>query len=419
MIRVLAASWALLLGIGLIMVGNGMQATLMGVRGVQEGFSTFELSLITSAYFLGFLAGSRAAPEFIRRVGHVRVFAALGSFISAVFVLFPVLTDPWAWMGLRVIFGFCLAGVYVTSESWLNNAATNETRGTTLSAYMIVQMIGIISGQGMMNLGDPSGFLLFIIPSVLVSISFAPILLSVSPTPAFGTAKRMSLAELYSKSPLGCVGIFLLGGVFSALFGMASVYGTRAGLPVSRISIFIAAIFVGSLVLQYPIGWASDRIDRRRLILAVAAIGAMAAMAGVALGASFAVLIGVAFVVGGMANPLYSLLLAYTNDYLEIDDMAAASGGLLFLNGLGAITGPLITGWLMGAFGPPGFWMFVTVLMLALVAYSAWRMTQRAAIPVADTASYLGVAPTSSPVAVEAAREWAAEQADEPPETAA
>ncbi|MGR3519509.1 MAG: MFS transporter, partial [Roseovarius sp.] len=206
MFKVIGSVWALLLGMMLVMIGNGMQATLMGVRGGIEGFGTLELSIITSAYFVGFLAGSRATPEMIRRVGHVRVFAALGSFLSAGLIAFPVLTDPYSWTVIRVLLGFCLAGVYVTAESWLNNAATNTTRGKIISAYMIAQTSGIIAAQGLMNLGDAGGYLLFVVPSILVSLSFAPILLSASPTPAFETDKPMTLRRLYDSSPLASVG---------------------------------------------------------------------------------------------------------------------------------------------------------------------------------------------------------------------
>ncbi|WP_172295932.1 MFS transporter [Pseudoruegeria sp. HB172150] len=410
--QVLASSWALLLGIGLLMIGNGLQASLMGVRGSLEGFSTFELSLVTSAYFLGFLGGSRATPEMIRRVGHVRVFAALGSFISAVLILFPTVTEPWAWTILRVVIGFCFSGVYVTAESWLNNAATNETRGQTLSMYMVVQMMGIIAAQMILGAGDPGGFVIFIIPSVLVSIAFAPILLSISPTPAFGTTKAMKLTELFHASPLSFVGMTLMGGVFASIFGMSSVYASEIGMEVREVSIFVASFFVGSLVMQYPIGWVSDRMDRRQLIMVVAAVGGVFALGGYFLADSFLVLIVVAFAIGGSANPLYSLLIAYLNDYMEPDDMAAASGGLIFLNGLGAIVGPLLTGYLMGQLGNHIFWLFNATLMLAVAAYSLYRMTQRPATPVDETVAYVGVMPTSSLVAVEAAQEWAHEQSE-------
>ena len=171
MLKVLAHSWPLLLGVMLLMVGNGVQGSLLGIRGAYEGFSTFELSVIMSAYFLGFLGGSRIAPEMIRRVGHVRVFSALGSLISAVLILYPMVLDWTAWAAFRVLIGFCFSGIYVTAESWLNNTASNETRGQALSAYMIVQMLGIIFSQVLLNLPDDTGFALFIIPSVLVSLA--------------------------------------------------------------------------------------------------------------------------------------------------------------------------------------------------------------------------------------------------------
>ena len=411
--NVISTSWPLLLGMLLLMLGNGMQGTLLGIRGALEGFSTFEMSIVMSAYFLGFFGGSKMTPGMIRRVGHVRVFAAFGSFVSATLLLFPAITEPWVWIILRVIIGFCFSGVYVTAESWLNNAATNENRGKALSLYLIVQMLGIVSAQGLLVLGDPSGFILFIIPSVLVSISFAPILLSVNPTPTFETAKPLSLRELYNVSPLGCVGMFLLGGVFAAQFGMGAVYASMLGFTVAEISIFVATIYVGALVFQYPIGWLSDRMDRRALIMGVAIVGGLASYTGVAFGANYQVLLSVAFVVGGMSNPLYSLLLAYTNDFLELDDMAAASGGLIFINGMGAIAGPVITGWLMELSGPSGFWLFIGVLMSMLAVYSIYRMTQRPSTSVEESSSYVGVYPAASPVVVNAAQEWAVEAAEE------
>ena len=413
MLDVLKSSWALLLGIMLLMIGNGMQGTLLGIRAGIEGFTTFQTSVVMSAYFAGFFGGSRVAPALIRRVGHVRVFAALGSFISAVLILFPTLAEPGAWVILRVAIGFCFSGVYVTAESWLNNAAGNETRGQALSAYMVVQMVGLVTAQGLLTLGDPSGFVLFVIPSVLVSVSFAPILLSVSPTPPFEAAKPMSLGALFAASPLGCVGIFLLGGVFSAQFGMAAVFASRAGLGLSQTSIFIAALYAGALVFQFPIGWLSDRMDRRVLILATSLVAGLAALAAMGVRDHAAALPVAAFLVGGASNPLYSLLLAYTNDFLAPDDMAGASGGLVFINGLGAIAGPLLTGWMMQRLGAGGFWLFVAALMLGISAYAGWRMTRRAAVPLDERGAYVGLSPSASAVAVEAAQEWAIEAAEE------
>ncbi|MDT8343509.1 MAG: MFS transporter, partial [Thermohalobaculum sp.] len=266
---VLKTSWPLLIGMFLLMIGNGMQGTVLGVRGGLEGFDATTMGLVMSGYFLGFLGGAHLTPVLLRRVGHVRVFAALGSMISAALIIYGAVVDPIAWTLMRVLVGFCYSGVYVVAESWLNNQATNETRGRALSAYLIVQMMGIIAAQGLLNVADPAGYELFVIMSVAVSISFAPMLLSAGPTPVFATTRTMSLGRLYRTSPLGCVGTFLLGAIFACQFGMAPVYATLRGMTTAEISIFIGAFYVGGLVLQYPIGWLSDRMDRRRLIAIV------------------------------------------------------------------------------------------------------------------------------------------------------
>lgn len=401
MVQAFANSWALLLGVFLLMIGNGIQGTLLGIRGDMEGFSTLELSFVMSAYFAGFLGGSQLAPELIRRVGHIRVFAALGSFISAVLILYPSITEPWAWIALRMIFGFCMCGVYVTAESWLNSSSTNELRGQTLSLYLIVQMAGITAAQALPALGDPSGFMLFVIPSVLVSISFAPILLSVTPTPPFGTAKRMAMRDLFEVSPLGSVGVLIMGGVYSALFGMASVFGTQAGFSIAQISTFIAAIYIGGLVFQFPIGWLSDRIDRRVMIFFTAAAAACFAALPI-IGVSYVYTVGAAFLLGGCTNPLYGLLLSHTNDFLEQEDMASASGQLLFLNGSSAVVGPVVTGLAMNVFGPNGFYVYLTVILASLAVYAAYRMTQRPAPKSGDVGEFASVLPTASVMTMEA-----------------
>ncbi len=412
MLTVLRQSWPLLLGVMLLMVGNGVQGSLLGIRGASEGFSTFQLSMVMSAYFLGFLAGAHMAAPMIRRVGHVRVFSAMGSVISAVIILYPMLIEWPAWALMRVLIGFCFSVVYITAESWLNNTASNETRGQTLSAYMIVQMLGIIAAQGLLGMGDPSGYTLFIFPSILVSLSFLPLLLATVPAPTFERTKAMSFAALFAISPLGCAGMLLTGGVFAAMFGMASVYGAMMGMSVGQIAAFVAAMYVGGLVLQYPIGWASDRLDRRVMILWMSLAGAgVMALAGL-LVLPFTLELLVAAALGGIINPLYSLLISHTNDYLTKEEMPAASAGLIFLNGFGAIFGPLLAGWVMGALGPKGYFLVIGGFFAALGGYAAWRMTRRAA-PTAGV--YAGLSPTASSLAVGVVLEQA-EEAQNPSE---
>jgi MFS family permease len=419
MLQVLNSSWALLLGMCLMMVGNGLQGSLLAVRGEAAGFEALAMSVVMSSYFAGFLIASRVTPAMIRRVGHVRVFAALGSLVSAVLILYPVFPNPVAWSLERVLIGFCFCGVYVTAESWLNNAASNDTRGQALSLYMIVQMTGIIASQGLLLVPDSSGWLLFVVPSVLVSISFAPILLSITPTPAFESSKPMTLREIYQVSPLSVIGMLILGGIFAAQFGMSAVYAASVGMTLPQMTMFVASFYVGALVLQYPLGWISDRVDRRKLIIVMSAIGGIAALSGYIGGGSFTLLLGVGFVIGAMSNPLYALLIAYANDFLEPDDMPAASAGLLFANGLGAIAGPLVIGWAIQRAGPSAFFLLISVQLSALVIYGLYRMTQRAAPSVEDTASYAVLTPAASPVAVEVAQEYAIDTAADQEEEAA
>jgi MFS family permease len=410
MFFVIKNSWALLFGMFLLMLGNGLQGTLLGVRGSIEGMSPQTMSWVMTGYFVGFLFGSQLTPNMIRRVGHVRVFAALGSLVSACLILYAAWTNPYFWFLLRIIVGFCFSGIYVVAESWLNDSSSNETRGQTLSAYLIVQMMGIVLAQAVLNFADPSGYMLFIIISVVVSLSFAPILLSVSPAPQFQTSKRMTLSQLWSISPLGVVGQFFLGAIFAALFGMASVYGTERGLTVKDISLFVAAIYFGGMILQYPIGWVSDRMDRRVLIFIVCSIGTFFSFAA-NLSDNFIWLLIVAFIIGGVSNPLYSLYIAYTNDYLEHDDMASASGGLIFLTGIGAIFGPSIVGWLLDAYGAASYFWFIGSVMAIMGSYALYRMTQTSSTAVEDTSTYAPITPTSTPIAMELAQEYAIEMA--------
>jgi len=420
MTTMLATVWALLLGIVFIMLGNGMHFTLMGLRGGIEGFSAAELSIVTSGYFLGFLSGARFTPVLIQRVGHVRVFAALGSFMSAALIAFTLWAEPWSWTVLRIIIGFCMSGIYVVAESWLNNATTNENRGKMLSVYMIAQTLGIIGAQGLLTLGDAANAALFIGASILVSISFAPILLSVQPAPAVQLAKPGGLKDLFTASPLGTIGIFLLGSIYASQSGMGAVFGTEIGLSANQIALFVAMLFGGALLLQVPIGWLSDRLDRRKVICGAALLGAVSCGLGWLAQSPPAwlfpdplvPLMGAAFFAGGTTTPLYALLLAYTNDNVPAEDMPAISGGLVFTFGLGAILGPLGMGLAMDALGPFAFWIVLGGTFATIALYAFYRMSQRDAVPASDTDAYVNLVPTASVVAVEDAATWAAEQAE-------
>ncbi|WP_406736387.1 MFS transporter [Thioclava sp. GXIMD4215] len=405
-------SWALLLGVMLLMVGNGMQGTLLGIRGQLEGIGTYEMSFVMTGYFAGFLIGSRSIPGLIGRVGHVRVFAALGSLISAVLIAYAAAPNWIAWSLMRVLIGFCFCGVYISAESWLNSSVEKENRGQLLAAYMVVQSIGIVSAQLMLNVGDPAGYFLFVIPSILVSLAFTPILLSAVHAPDFSSGKRMSFRRLWTVSPFGCVGIFLMGGVFSALFGMVSVWGTQAGLNVKQISLFVSAIYVGGLIAQFPLGYLSDRVDRRMMVTVLTVIATLSMLYLFFATPPFWVLLPMAAVLGGISNPVYSILVAYTNDFLDRSEMPAASAGLMFLYGIGSVAGPVVTGWMMETLGPQAFFLFIGVLYALLAGYGIYRMTQRPAPASEDTGTFAVLSPAVTAYAVNYALDAVTEDPD-------
>jgi MFS family permease len=323
MMTAISSTWALLLGVALLMIGNGLQGTLLGVRASLEGFPTGMTGILMSGYYIGFLAGSALTPRLVGRVGHVRVFGALASIASVAILVHSLFVGPATWMAMRLISGFAYAGLYVVAESGLNEEATNATRGRLLSVYMVVSLGGAALGQILLNLGDPRGPDLFILVSVLVSLGLVPMLLSASPTPAFETTSSVGVRQLYEVSPTGVVGMFVTMIAQGAFYGMGAVYASEVGLSVGEISLFMGLALVGGVMLQWPIGRLSDAFDRREVIVAASLLAALLAVTAALLGddvprlALFA-LVGL---FGGVMLPMYSLCIAYTNDYLRADQM--------------------------------------------------------------------------------------------------
>ena len=399
MLAAISSAWALLLGIALIMLGNGLQNTLLGVRATLEGFGTGTTGLVMTAYFAGFVAGSVIVPRLLANVGHVRVFAALASLASGATLMHTIFVTALSWGLIRVATGFCFAGLYVVAESWINEAATNRTRGQLLSVYMIMVLGGTGSGQLLMNLWDPRGFELFVLVSVLISFALIPITLSVGRAPAFEASESIGIRALFRASPLGVAGAFLIGIAHSALYAMGPVFATEIGLNVERVSLFIAVALFGGLVLQWPIGWLSDRFDRRRVIVAVAWIAATASLvAGVGGIDSYTVLIAATALLGGMSMPLYSLCGAHTNDHLTPRQIIAASATLVLVGGIGLTMGPLLAATLMHLAGPPGIFWLLTLMHACIGAYGLYRMMRREPVPLDEQRSYDPVSLRTSPI---------------------
>ena len=399
MLAAISSAWALLLGIAFIMLGNGLQNTLLGVRATLEGFGTGVTGLVMTAYFVGFVTGSTIVPRLLANVGHIRVFAALASLASSAVLVHTVFVTPLTWGLVRIVTGFCFAGLYVVAESWINEAATNRTRGQLLSVYMIMVLGGTGSGQLLMNLSDPRGFELFVLVSVLISVALIPITLSVGRAPPFEASESIGVRALFRASPLGVAGAFLIGIAHAALYTMGPVFGTEIGLSVERVSLFIAAALFGGLALQWPIGWLSDRFDRRRVIVAVAWVATGASFAAGTGGVgSYPLLIASTALLGGMSMPLYSLCGAHTNDHLTPPQIVAASATLVLVGGFGLMMGPSLAAALMQFSGPAGIFWLLALVHGCIGAYGLYRMMRREPVPLDEQRTYDPVSLRTSPI---------------------
>jgi MFS family permease len=367
--------WPLLLGICLLLAGNGLQGSLLGLVAEDQSFSSAMTGIIMAAYFVGFLIGSQVSELFISRVGHVRTFAAFASLGSVAILVHGIFIEPLTWTTMRLVTGFCFAGLYVVAESWLNRETTSEHRGGLLAVYMIVTHVGLASGQGLLNLAPPSGLSLYVVASIVLSLAVLPMLLSSAPQPHFEFGReQMGIRKLWRVTPLGTGGCFLAGMANGIVLGMAAVYARRLGLDVASISVFMAAIMIGGAVFQWPIGKVSDRIDRRWVILAVAIATALATLAMQMVASNTLALVAAAFVLGGFVLVLYPLFLSYANDWFNAEQLVSASSGLVMVYGAGAMVGPIGTGFFMGRFGTAGFTGFLVALMLVTVVFTALRI---------------------------------------------
>ncbi len=390
--------WALFLGVGLMMVGNGLQGTLLGVRSSNEQFATAVIGLIQAAYYTGFLIGSLFTIKALGRVGHVRVFAALASMASTAVLIHSVFVDPAVWFFMRLLTGFCMAGLYVVTESWLNDQATPETRGRTLSIYMVVTMGGITLGQLLLNAADPNSFELFVIASVLVSLSLVPMALSEASAPPLPQRGKLAFRELISIVPTGVITMFFSGAAAGALFAFGPVYAAEIGMSNARISLFLSAALIGSMIFQIPIGSLSDRYPRRGVMAACAFAATAAALVGLGTGTGTSSLV-VMFIIGATSFPLYSLAIAYTNDWIADEQRVGASGLLVMINGVGAIIGPIAASLLMTAFDPSAYFWSLIATNGAIFLYVMFRIIVRDPLPVDEQSTYQPYTSRSSAIA--------------------
>ncbi len=401
MYTLLKTTWALFFGIAMIMLANGLQGSLIGIRASLEGYSSFAAGIIMTGYYSGFLAGAYFAPKRIKNVGHVRMFAAFASIASISILLHSLHVSFLGWFIMRFITGFCFVGMYTVAESWVNDLSDNEHRGQALSIYMIVSMSGSAFGQLFLNISSPETATLFMLVSILISISLVPILIVVSKQPDFSVTEFLSIKQLYKASPLGVVAAIIVGAAHGTLWGIGSIYGLKSGLNIEQVSIFMFTFVIGGALNQYLIGYLSDIYDRRIIILIVSFLAALFAVFAVIFNYSFIYLLIFTFIFGGLTVPLYSLAIAHTNDFLTKSEMVAASSGLLMVGGVGLTIGPVIGGIAIDLIGANGFWIYLFVIHSSIGLFTIYRMSIRDSVPLEDQGSTVLVGSRASPVVME------------------
>jgi len=415
--KVLKNSWALFLGMGLIMMAHGFQGSLLGVRAVAEEFSLASTGFMMSGYFVGYFIGARTIPNIISGVGHIRVFAAFASIASLGILVHSIFINPFTWFVLRVINGFCMVSIFTIAESWLNDRSSNKNRGKVLSIYMIVIYVAMGIGMFFLNFSKPENFQPFILISVIMSAALIPILLTKRKPPNFKKSKSMSLKELFECSPLGMVGSVFYGTAQSALFTLLAVYAASMNFSIFEISLVTFLLAISGAISQYPIGNLSDRYDRRLVIIYSTFGAALFAILAIfssstmhlpgTLGSKFWFYIFLTLF-AFCSLPMFSLILAHTNDFITKDKFVAAGASLQFAFGLGAISGPFLCSLFMDFVGENGFFIFLIFFHCLIGIFGIYRMKVRPTkenpdsqfVPVPQTITPVGLElnPTTEPI---------------------
>ena len=389
--KLLKNSWALFTGYGILIIAHGLQGNLLGVRTVIEEFSFVATGSMMSGYFIGYFVGANIVPNLVSKVGHIRIFAAFASMASLSILIHSVFVDPIIWTLGRFLTGVSMIGIFIVVESWLNDRANNRTRGQVLSLYMFITFIGLSIGVLLLNFNSPERYEPFILVSVLLSVALIPILLTKRKPPKFKKIGSIKIKELYKISPLGTLSMFCTGFIHSTIFTLGAVYAATMNFTIFEISLFLFLITVSGALFQWPIGYYSDRTDRRLIIIACAFISAIFCFLAVtASGTSLqnmylATSIGMdklmffIFVTlyAGFALPLFTLNLAYVNDFIAKEKFVAAGAGLQIIFSLGAMGGPILCSLFMNFYGSNGFFVFLGIFHLIIGLFGMYRITRR------------------------------------------
>ena len=411
---ILASTWPLLLGMGVLMLGAGLLSTLLGVRAPSAGFPTAAIGAIMSCYYAGFLIGTTLAPRLIRSVGHVRVFSAFAAVAAVAALCHAVFVDPLVWAAMRLLTGVCLAGIYVVAESWLNDRATQATRSRLLALYMGVLYGGLGLAQFLLLLPGSSADVPFMLVAALICLAIVPLVLSAHSAPVVDTPQAVRFLDLYRRSPLGVVAVAMSGLMSSIVFGLGPVYAQLSGMGEAEIAAFMAGNILAGVATQYPVGMLADRIERRAVIAGVCALaGALAVALALWHGMPRMLLLALAALLSGLVLSIYSLGVSHVNDRLETSEMVAASSALLLMNGAAAVVGPLIGGALMDRHDATAYFVTLGALAGILAVFCLWRKSRRPAVPREQRGRFIKAQPETTAVTDESQwREVAGHRSD-------
>ncbi len=408
--KVLKNSWALFLGMGFIMMAYGFQGSLLGVRAVEEEFSLTSTGFMMSGYFIGYFIGAATIPNIISRVGHIRVFAAFASLASLIILVHSILIHPFIWFLLRVLTGISMVCIYTVAESWLNDRSSNKNRGSVLSIYMVILYGSMGIGMFLLNFSAPRNFEPFILISVITSVALIPILLTKKKPPTFKKINVMSFSELYKSSPFGMVSSFFYGTIQSALFTLLAVYATSMNFTILEISIVTFLLAISGAIAQFPVGKISDFYDRRKVIIASTFGAAIFALITIFVSGQMYLPDGLAtsklwfylfFILFSFCSlPMFSLILAHTNDYITKDKFVAAGAGLQFTFGLGAMSGPFLCSIFMDLVGSNGFFVFLFFFHSLIGVFGIYRMRVRETVENPDS-QFVAMPQTITPAGIE------------------
>ncbi|THF57100.1 MFS transporter [Ollibium composti] len=376
---------SLLRGTAFLLAASGLHGLLLPLRGQVEGFSTTALGLMGTAWASGFVAGCFFAPRIVRRAGHVRAFGTFAAAGAIIALLTGLIIDEYAWIVLRAFTGFTMAGAFMIIESWLNEKATNENRGTVFGLYMMVTYASIMGGQMIVAGGDVHSASLFMITGIFFCLSLIPTAVSTQSTPQPLQDVKLDLKGLYANSPVSAVGCLLIGVANGAWGTLGAVYGARVGISTAAIALMMSLVVIAGAVMQLPAGRLSDRTDRRYVLAGAAFCAALfALLIFLFQPRTGALVLTFAACYGAFAYTLYSVAVAHANDHADAQDFVKVSGGLLLLYGFGTMIGPMLAAGLMDWVRPEGLFLATALAHLSLAGYTLLRIKARAPVPIED-----------------------------------